>query len=506
VASVFLFGIIKMFNLHGWQIWASLFASLMIYWFIAGRRRDVINNKEYEKSPSNAGSYPNFANQTAGLEWTPKKRLMNDKDGIYIDEFIYSWEVLKRLNLLHRLIFNSSKKEMRREPLVFTRGSLVVGSMGSGKTEFINSFLEQKFYNRAIVHDFKGDFVEKVYSSRKDIILNPFDRRGAIWDIFEEAKQYPKIADSFFQSLLNGILGSSEQNKNFFTSSAKERFVKIFNEIQVQELPSKEKWNLFIKKTDIYFQEVRELEQKSEKDVVSTMKLLIEYLEFINFLIQNGAKTFTICKFLRGNKKLFLLNNPTYGDFLTPYFSAFIDSFVKIFMAEKPETKEDFTFFLLDEYLSLLPLLSDDTKNILHTLVRSRGGCMMPGIQYLPEDKKLKQQLLNSAENIYLFQTSDSATATEVKEILGKVEYSSENRSETNNNESGYQNSYATATEYLLSDNILKEIGQDYSHITFTQSNQQLYRGYSKLLKREKKNKPFENGKFTDFIENKYKK
>lgn len=235
------------------------------------------------------------------------------------------------------------------------------------------------------------------------------------------------------------------------------------------------------------------------------MKLLIEYLEYINYLIQNGTKTFTISRFLRSNKKLFLLNNPTYSEFLTPYFSAFIDSFTKIFMAEMPDTKEDFTFFLLDEYLSLLPLLSEDTKNILHTLVRSRGGCMMPGIQYLPEDKKLRQQLLNSAENIYLFQTSDSSTASEIKEIFGKAEYSSENRSESHNRDSGYQNSYTTSSEYLLTDNILKEIGRDYSHITFTQSSQQLYRGYTKLLKKEKKNKAFEVGKFTQFIQDKYK-
>jgi len=505
IMSVFTFGLVKMLHLQGNQIGLFFFFSLIVVWFFSGFSRKIRNNREYEKSPNSSGSYPNFSNQTAGIEWTKKKHLKSDKkDSVYIDEFTYSWETFKRFNLLHRLVFNSRTKNMYKEALAFTRGSLFIGSQGSGKTETINSLLMQKWYNRSIIHDFKGDFTEHCYD-RRDIILNPFDKRGMIWDIFEESKKYPKIADSFFQSLLGGILGSSEQNKNFFTSSAKERFIKIFMEIQVQELSNKEKWQLFIKKIGIYFQEVEELNQKSEKDIVSTMKLLVEYLEYMNYLIQNGTKTFTISKFLRSNKKLFLLNNPTYSEFLTPYFSAFIDSFTKIFMAEMSETKDNLTLFLLDEYLSLLPLLSEESKTILHTLIRSKGGCMMPAIQYLPEDKKLKQQLLNSAENIYLFQTSDTSTAKEIKDIFGEVVYSSENRSESNNRDSGYQNSYSTAREYLLTDEILKEIGNDYSHITFTQSNQQLYKGYTKLLKRENKNKPFVMGSYIEFIEDKYK-
>lgn len=486
----------RIFHMEGYLVaFMSVFGVLLAYFF-NGYGKEERNNREYEGSPLNSGSYANFINQSAGIAWTQKKHLDSEKDGVYIDEFIFSWEALKRFNLLQRLVFNTQKKEMFFAPLTFVRGSLIIGGMGSGKTEFLNSLLDQKFYMRAIIHDIKGDFVEKFYM-RKDIILNPFDRRGTIWDIFEEAKKYPKIADSFFQTLLNGVLGGGSQNSNFFTSSAKERFVKIFNTIQVQELDNKEKWSLFIQKIDLYFQEVQELNQKSEKDVVSTMKLLVEYFEYMNYLIQNGAKTFTITHFLKSNKKLFLLNNPTYSDFLTPYFSAFIDSFSKIFMAEMVETKTNLTLFLFDEYLSFLPLLTEDTKTILHTLVRSRGGCLMPAIHYLPEDKKLRQNLLNSAENIFLFQTSDTATTAEIKEIIGKAEYSAQNRSEDTT-------SYTTAREYLLTDNIVKEIGDDYSHITFCQSSQQLYRGYTRLTKKEKRHKAFEVGKFNDFINHKY--
>jgi len=58
----------------------------------------------------------------------------------------------------------------------------------------------------------------------------------------------------------------------------------------------------------------------------------------------------------------------------------------------------------------------------------------------------------------------------------------------------------------LLTDEILKELGETYSHINFTQSNQQLYKGYTKLLKREKKNEPFVKGDFNRFIQDKYQK
>ena len=508
ITGISIFALSRMFHLQGGEIGLLALSIGSTVWFLKGFGSEVWNNRVYKKSPLKSGSYPNFLNQTAGLRWTPKNQIITNKeeDNIYIDGFSFSKDVKREFNLLHQIVLNS-KKEIYKEPLAFTRGSLTIGSMGSGKTEFINSLLAQKFFNRAVIHDIKGDFVQSSYN-RRDIILNPFDRRGKVWDIFKEAEKYPKIIDSFFQTLVSGILGAGEHNNNFFTSSAKDRFVNIFMEIHVStELTTKEKWDYFIVKIKMYFQEVAMQNQKSEKDVVSTMKLLIEYLEFINYLIQNGVKTFTIQKFLKStNKKLFLLNNPTYSSFLTPYFSAFLDCFSKIFMAEKEETKKDLTFLVLDEYLSLLPLLSQESKNIFHTLVRSKGGCLFPAIQYLPKNEELKQQILNSAENIYIFQTGDTSTAKEIKEILGEVVYSAENRSKSHNRGSDYQNSYTTSKEFLLTDEILKEIGEDYSHISFTQSNQQLYKGYTKLLKRENKNMPFIEGYYNQFSTEKYTK
>jgi len=502
LAIGFGYSIIDMLKLEGYEIGLFILFTLVVFFFLNGMKRKVIDNREYYLSPLYASSIANF-NQQTGIRWTRKADVLSKGD-VYIDNYRYNFDVKRRFSVLHELLFSKTKK-MYKESLAFTRGSLIIGSMGSGKTVFINTLLLQSFYIRALIHDIKGDFVEKIYNRGNDIILNPFDKRGQVWDIFSEAENFPKIIDSFFDTLLTGVMGgNNEGNKSFFTSSAKDRFVKIFMKAHNLDLDSKEKWKIAIEMLKAYEIEVAESTQKSEKDIYSTMKLLLEYIEFIGFLVIKGAKIFTIQQFLESkNCKLFLLNNPTYSEFLTPYFSAFIDSFTKIFMAKMPETKEDFTLLMLDEYLSFLPLLNEQTKTILHTLIRSKGGLLVPAIQYLPEHKNLRQQLLNSAENMYIFQTSDIATVQAIKDLIGKVEYRTESENETLKSTN---KSYSTTIQYLLGDNTLKEIGKKYEHITFVQSNQNLYLGYTPMTEQEKINSPFVEGYYKKFINLKFKR
>ena len=99
-----------------------------------------------------------------------------------------------------------------------TQHLLLSGATGTGKTNALHSFLPQirNKYQRAIVVDITGEFVEKYYQPSCDIILNPFDPKSAQWHPWAECshpsdfnmtKNIPlqKPKNSYFSSLTNGV-------------------------------------------------------------------------------------------------------------------------------------------------------------------------------------------------------------------------------------------------------------------------------------------------------------
>ena len=88
---------------------------------------------------------------------------------------------------LNSLVNNKSGKEFcfKISPRVsipqsiVTRHSFVIGKPGTGKTQLIARVIEQIIRNnfRAIIHDFKGDFINSFYDYKKHYIFNPLDKR-----------------------------------------------------------------------------------------------------------------------------------------------------------------------------------------------------------------------------------------------------------------------------------------------------------------------------------------
>ena len=474
------------------------------YWIYLLFTKEIINNREYFQNPFSASSFANYAHTTGGIKWSRSSMIENAQDGIVINKYKFDWSVAKYFSSLMGFFTNKLQKDITIKPEALKKGSLVIGQMGAGKTVFLNNLLHQQFYKRALLHDIKGDYCQKFYRSGKDVILNPFDARGELWDVFEEAKTYPQIIKPFFNNLINGAVSKGENN--FFANSASDRYINIFYGVFAKELDTKESWQMLIDEVNKYFKQILEdTQQKSEKDVVSTMKLIFEFFEYQNYLIQNGAKTFTIAKFLkRKDSKLFLLNKQSYATFLNPYFAGFISAFTNIFMDTTKDDTEDLTLFLLDEYLTFLSILDENTLTTIHTLIRSKGGCLFPAVQYVPDyDKKLLQKLMNSVDHLFIFQTADIPTTKIINEVIGKVEYETIN---TNYSKGDKNKSISTQQSELLSNDILKGLGKDFSHVTFIPSRKILYKGYTKLLKLESKNNAFIEVEYGAYLLNKHKK
>lgn len=477
--------------------------ALMFFLFVIGLyiytsfKKVVKNNRVYYANPSLAGSFPNYDGVTGGTKWTKAKSIKSEEDGVLIDKFRFDKSITHEFSPMHEWKEDGLQKDILINPKALTRGSLLIGQPGSGKTVFLEPILNQKWWTRAIIHDTKGSLRAAYYDPRKDIINNPFDEEASIWDLFEEARIYPQIIKPFFTNLLNGVL--SEKGKGFFPASVANRYIDIFNKVLVQNLDTKQSWELFVQSCKKYFEMAMSGSQKSEMDVVSTMKLIFDFIEYQNYRIQQDAKTFTIGEFIkRKNAKLFLLNKQSYATFLNPYFGGFIAAYTNIFMDMTKDGTDEYTLFLLDEYLTFLPMLDESTVTTLHTLIRSKGGCLLPAVQYVPaHSKELMQKLVNSVDHLFVFQTADADTIKFIKETIGKQEHQAKSVTKD-----GYTKSAQTSD--LLSDDILKSLGSDYAHVTYIPSRNILYKGYTTKIDIKPKYPEFIDAGYNEYLSQKY--
>lgn len=126
-----------------------------------------------------------------------------------------------------------------------TRHFLVTGSTGSGKTNLIHNLLVQveKKRHPALIIDQTGEMIAKYYNPKRgDIIFNPFDARGTVWDLWTDcnkARHLEKFADTLIG------FNSRKNNKNandFWEEAAQSVFVELVTYLQrcqqyaVQEL------------------------------------------------------------------------------------------------------------------------------------------------------------------------------------------------------------------------------------------------------------------------------
>lgn len=456
------------------------------------------------------GSGANPKKLIKGYIWTPYHLLKKTfakykKDGIFINQFRFLEEFTHESMMNSFLKNKAEKTEVYFSPLQLTQGMLIVGKMGSGKTMFYNNLLVQPFYNRTLIHETKQDTTQTLYLPRKDIIFNPYDERSYLWDVIAEDEG---IIQTFFQEYLNSVLGDKA---DYFKAAAQKRFNDVALKVKTsyKEATSAQKWLLFIKLLRDMFDEIEASTQKSQKDVQATMEQILEPLEIMAYQMQDPSqKRFTIREFFKrkNQSKLILSNVAEYEKALKPLFSAFISCFTQIHVS-LPDTKTDFTLYALDEYLTFLQNMDESTRKRLHTLIRSKGGILVGGVQYIPTDnKKLLEELTSSAFVWIYFSTIQPETTEIFIKTIGDTEYSFEERNES------YSDGKKTVSwqtrqdsTCLLNSHILNGLGQDFSHIAFIPQLHILYKGYTPTVDLIKRHEGFIKKDLDGFYTLKYK-
>ena len=497
-------GVIAFF---GWAL-ISMYALAVKLGYFDNSTTDAVLGKKYIEDLNNISSFPNMKHQEGGYTFSTISEIKNfSNHGILIDNFNY-YPLVEKYVRDTKYLEESKKISINLNPINFTRTFLIFGAMGSGKTEFFHSIINQNGFNRKLIHDIKGDFVEKWYDSEKDFIFNPYDTRGVNWDIWKELDENASLVESFIGNLLE----SQAEEKDFFTSSAKRVIIDFFMKINYtkKDSTSEEKWVYLNDEIENYKKEADG--DKTKGSIYQTMELVIELFTYMAWHSRQNKKSFTIKQFLNGNGTLYLLNNSSVSTKLTPLFTGFISLFTEILLSQT-DTKDNLTLMLLDEYLSMK--FEKQTRLKLLTQVRSKGGCLMLGLQFLPKHDKEHQQLLDSsAYGKLIFQLNDNETISHIINSISDITYVSYSEGTSTNTSSsggiatgssgGSSSNYSEKSKKLLSTEHLQSMPK-YSHLSIFSSDKILYLGYTPPVNNlTVKNKNFDMLKQDEYYKLKY--
>jgi len=398
--------------------------SIIVLTLLFGDFRKVKNGYRHSKYPITSNYNP--VKLLDGKKWESFSNLKSKLGKIkntdfFIGNFRFSTQVIKNSRMpfwwkkwAEKTKIFISQENMRKVTMVF-------GGMGSGKTVFFLSLLDQiENYENALVHDGdKGELLPKLYNPIRDVIFNNYDERAYIHDALNED---PLIAATFFKILLSAASG---KDVSFFSTGAKDHLYNILLYTNAQNFEDKaEKWDFFMQEIETLIVNTLSDQQKSEKDIISTLKQTMKPLDLIYFRIKNGARTFVIDDFLNKNHaaKLFISYESKFQDELKPAASAFIQLFTLIHLS-RPKTDKQY-LYLIDECSTYIRILNDEEtlKSQLEKL-RSKGVMFVAGFQGVEEEKKTAKMLDKTAVNKFWFRTDGNDTKDDLIKTGRQITY-----------------------------------------------------------------------------------
>ena len=319
------------------------------------------------------------------------------------------------------------------------RHFLVVGRPGTGKTTLLNQVLEKlrARKEKAIVYDFKGDYLSNFYDEKTDYIFNPLDQRCVNWCLFDEIEMIPDI-----DSIATSMIPPSQRQDSFWIDAARDVFSSILHYLVVSGNRNNAAiWNLVSytepDMLDLMRQAVEqgiepakralgylqgyEAGSKVASDTLSTMRQYTNCFYYMRHL----KNEFSVKKWLDedGSSFLFISNYANLRDTLKPILSLLIDLAMKhiLSMSEDVDRRR---FIILDEFASLQRLTS-----VVQCLEqgRSKGASVWIALQDISQLQKLYSHetcytITNNCNTILSFAVSDPNSQEYLSRLFGETE------------------------------------------------------------------------------------
>jgi len=322
---------------------------------------------------------------------------------------------------------------------VENRHFLVVGRPGTGKTTLLNQIIEKlrQREEKAIIYDFKGDYLSCFYNPETDYIFNPLDSRCVNWCLFEEIEMIPDI-----DSIATSMIPPSYQEDKFWTDAARDIFSSILHYLVITEKRTNQAIWDFVSYTEPQMLElaheavIQGIEpakkalgylqgyEKGSKVASDTLSTMRQYTNCFLYMKHLGNE-FSIKKWLDedGSSFLFVSNYANLRDTLKPILSLMIDLAMKHILS-MPEDIDRRRFIIIDEFASLQRLTT-----IVQALEqgRSKGASLWLSTQDISQLQKLYSHetthtIVNNCNTILSFAVSDPNSQEYLSRLFGETE------------------------------------------------------------------------------------
>lgn len=363
-------------------------------------------------------------------------------------QFVRGSQLKKSDEVKKKILRDKAHSDIRIDQFPLIRDSevqhlLVHGTVGTGKSQLIMKIMDclRKRGDRVIVYDKGCSFIPHYYQDESDVILNPFDKRCANWDMWLEAPR-----DSDFENMAESSIPMHGESDPFWVNASRTVFSCLGSVMRHHSDRSLDKFLKLILTDE--FSELEEYLQgtpaatlvsgKIEKTAISIRATLTTYLKSFSALAelnQEGKPPFSIREYILDEQQkgwLFISSNGETHKSLKPLISMWLAQASLALLSLTPDRNRRI-WFICDELPSLhkLPLLGETIAE-----VRKFGGCFLLGMQSFSQLTKVygqagAKEMFDLLNTRFFFRSPSSDMARLVAAELGEeeIEESRENYS-----------------------------------------------------------------------------
>ncbi len=374
---------------------------------------------------------------------------------------ISSLDLLWPLRLKNSIPFGQVKLPVSEE----NKQTFIVGKPGSGKTNAFNQIIEKvrARKQKCIIHDYKGDYVEKFYNPDDGILFNPLDTRSLGWCLFNDCKSVMDI-EGFAGALIPEAVPGTDP---FWNNAARDVMVGILRYCYANgKTTNRDIWETSILPNDHLYNLLRRtiggergakhIEDTSSKTAASIMSNLMQYVKVFEYMAPMQGN-FSITSWVEDKNSsgmIFITNYAKLQHTLNPIISLFIQTVGNVLLSQTDDLNNRL-FFFLDEFGQLQNMA---TIQNLMTASRSKDGAVFIGVQDIGQidkiyKKETRTSILNSASNRIIFNCKDHDTAKFFSCDIGEIEYweAMESQSLAMNSQDRISTSKQRRKEFLVS-------------------------------------------------------
>ncbi len=377
--------------------------------------------------------------------WLTADRRRRKQEELLADRVITGTRIVSEAELARMTATESSRFALRLGSVAIpygleTRHVAMLGTTGSGKTTGLRQLLDatEARGDAALIYDTSGDFIAHHYNpARGDIILNPFDKRGAFWDLFTEIK-HPADAARLARYLINE---TGDRDKDVWLDTARNLVANILRTLwqerrctlgalldALQFMPREE-----LERWLAHTSSARAFEKDAERATASVLFMLTKAVNMLMFLrtaARDGEAIFSFARFFaeidqhEGKKPwIFVPRKEDYFEVIKPLMALWLECAASAVLGLAPSSTRRL-MFVLDE-LADLPRVDNLTRLLPEG--RKFGASVIITFQAIGQmweryGREGAEALLGCCNTKLFLQLVDQASREWASETIGSVE------------------------------------------------------------------------------------